>query len=572
MKTMHVKNHTFKTLGIACLISISAVIQPRQAFSAGLEELTDSLVNTTVKPGQPGGVLGIASAGKTLFMKAYGLADVENNIPNTTLTVFNLASISKQFTAYAVLLLEQQGKLRLDDRVHDWIPEMPDYGETITLRNLIHHTSGIASTDNLRLFANIPLDEPWSQQQELDLIYKYPDLNFPPGEQYLYSNAGYSLLAEIIERVSGMSYALYLQENIFKPIGMTHAFVYDGTDNETRQKALGHQINGEEFVATKGSGETIYGATNVYASASDMIRWGQHLLSPAPGFGQFTEKLFMPTYTLNNGDTLNYTFGLVVTKYKGTTMVSHSGGDLGVRANFFLFPEHNTATFAIFNREDVNTRTLALSMSDNHLQEHLQEPVPRDRVVMQPDAELLNKYEGTFLMPDGMELTFKQERDTFWLSLPGAPEFQLFAESENHFFLKAFAAECTFVADSDGEVNDMIWHQGGKKYNATRLTDVVLPDAEELKNYAGNYYHQTLEVVYPVYWEDGSLLLNTPGTFQTFLNIGKVKLYPMGDERFATEGDVLGVLTFTRDDEGRINGFRFNDVGRLKNIRFSRID
>lgn len=554
------------------LLSIFLMLQDLSAQPHELEALSDSLMANTVRIDQPGGVVGFYADGQVHLLKGYGLANIEEHHPNTIHTPFNLASVSKQFTAYAILLLEQQGKLSLDDKAHDWIPELPDYGETITLRNLIHHSSGIASTDNLRLFADMPLDAPWTQEQELQLIYRYPVLNFPPGEQYLYSNAGYSLLAEIIERASGMSYAGYLQEQIFDPLGMTDAFVNDGKGGRGRQKATGHQMIEEQFVPNQGTGETIYGATNVFVSAHDMIQWSRHLLSTKREPGSLTEKMFVPAYTLNNGDTLNYTFGLVVTEYKGISMVSHSGGDLGLRTHYFLFPEQNTASFAMCNREDVNTRSIALSLTDHYLKDQLKDPLPKEPTEVPLQTDLIKKYEGTYLMPDGMEISFALARDTFWLSLPGTPEFQVFAESDNKFFLKAFAAACTFLPDEEGTVNTMIWHQGGKDYTAMRQTNVILPGAEELKHYAGNYYHESLEVTYPIYWEEGSLVLSTPGTFQTFLNIDRLKLYPMGDERFATEGSVLGVLTFSRDDKGQIDGFRFNDVGRLKNVAFRRMD
>ncbi len=560
------KNKTLIRLMLvaACIMHAIPHSFANQAAYQSLEKKIDSLVALSIREGQPGGTIGITKKGEVIFQKAFGLADLENNVPNTTETAFNLASVAKQFTAFAILLLEEEGKLSLDDEIHRHIPKLPDYGEKITIRNLLHHTSGIASTDNLLLFAGRSLDGPWSQEQELNLIYRYPDLNFKPGEQHLYSNAGYSLLAEIIEKASGTTYDDYLQQKIFGPLQMTTTFVLDHPDKNIPNRAFGYSKEDEEFVRTK-DGETIYGATNIYTSAKDLSRWGNNFFNPRVGSRKIMHRIFNPDHVLNTGDTVNYSYGLVVSSYKGVKRVSHSGGDLGYRSQFLLFPEQEVVVYAAFNTDAIHSGNLVYTIVDWLLEEHFEDKKPGERMAVDLDPEKLKKFEGSYQMPDGLNMSFEVKRDTFWLDIPGAPPFQVFAEDETRFFLKAFDAQITFVVEENGQVNSMIWHQAGGDHPAPLIGETKMPDAETLAGYAGIYYHEALEVEYPVRFEDGELIIQTPDNFKRYLNIEQLNLSPMGDDRFYSR---IGVVKFTRNQQEKVNGFRFVDVGRLKNVGF----
>ena len=529
----------------------------------------DSLVALQLDAGQPGGVIGVLSEGRAVVKRGYGSMDQEQDRENDANTIFDIASVAKQFTAYAILLLEKEGKLDPDDNVHKWLPELPVYEHEITIRHLLQHTSGIASTDLLRLFAGLSLDEPWSQQDELEMIRRYPQLNFEPNTKHVYSNAGYSLLARVVESASGMKFSQFMQERVFDPLEMSTAFVHDDPLREMHDVATGYKIEDGDVVKVSSTSDYSYGSGNIFASLDDMIGWGQNLFSAKAEGRDYFNRMTNRYNTLENGDTINYTYGFYIRDHKGVRMVEHSGGVPGFRNQFMIFPDDELIVILMFNNENIRTRGLAVSIAELWLGDRLVQEAPRERVAVEPDPALLRSYEGSYRMDDGMELSFSFEQDTFWLILPADARFQLYAESETEFFLKAFDAQCTFVISGDGAINEMIWHQGGGDYSALRIEEREPLSAEELAMYAGQYFHKALNAEYPVTFEDGSLIMHTPGTFKKYLGFDSLELSHISGDRFLT--DRMGILEFTRDTDGRINGFVLADVGRLQNITFSKL-
>jgi CubicO group peptidase (beta-lactamase class C family) len=528
----------------------------------------DSLVALQLDAGQPGGVIGILSAGQVLVKKSYGSMDHEQNRENDVNTIFDIASVAKQFTAFAILLLEKEGKLNLDDNVHTWLPELPVYEHDITIRHLLQHTSGIASTDVLRLFAGLSLDEPWSQKDELEMIQRYPQLNFKPNTKHVYSNAGYSLLARVVESATGMKFSQFMKEKVFDPLQMSTAFVYDDPLRKMHDVASGYKIEDGDVVKVSSIGDYSYGSGNIFASLDDMIGWGRSLFSAKAESRDYFNRITNRYNTLESGDTINYTYGFYVRDHKGVRMVEHSGGVPGFRNQFMIFPDDDLIVILMFNNESIRTRGLAVSIAELLLGDRLVQEAPRERVAVDLDPVLFRSYEGSYQMDDGMELSFSFEQDTFWLILPGDARFQLYAESETEFFLKAFDAQCTFVTSGDGAVNEMIWHQGGGDYSAARVEERETLSADELAMYAGQYVQKALNAEYPVTFEDGRLIMHTPGTFKKYLGFDSLELSHINGDRFLT--DRMGMLEFTRDTDGLINGFVLADVGRLQNITFSK--
>jgi hypothetical protein len=232
-----------------------------------------------------------------------------------------------------------------------------------------------------------------------------------------------------------------------------------------------------------------------------------------------------------------------------------------------IFPDDNLIIILMFNNESINTRRLANGIADILLSDKIVEEITKPRIEVEYDPEKVLGFAGNYQMEDGMELAFEVKSDTFWLVLPDNARFQLFAENEYKFFLKVFDAQCTFVPAQDGEVNNMIWHQGGGDYKAIRVENKVLLSAEELARYAGRYYQKDLRVEYPLICENGKLSLSTPPTFLNYLGFDAVDLNHINGDKFLT--NKLGVLEFTRDENNHVNGFVLLDVGRLQNLRFS---
>lgn len=531
-----------------------------------LKQKIDSLMLIEVGENQAGGAIGILSGDKVLLKSAYGLMNIEQHSAIDENTAFNISSVTKQFTAYAILMLQQEGKLNLDDNISNYLPKLPAYKEDISIRNLIQHTSGIASTDVLRLFAGLPFDGSWDQKSEIDLIMSYPQLNFTPNSKYVYSNGGYSLLAQIVENVSGMKYSEFLKKNVLFPLSMNATFVNDNPKTNLSNCATGYKKEKEIFIKFSSHEDTSYGAGNIYSSLNDMIAWGQNILSQKFGVDDYFNKITHPYNTLINGDSIFYTYGFNIGNHKGIKMVEHSGGNPGFRSQFIIFPDEELILILLFNTESINTRRLAFKITDLLLADKLKDEESKQRVEIKIDFEELNSFKGYYQMPDGMRLGFVLEQDLFWLVLPGNEKFQLYAESPTKFFLKAFNAQCTFIKNNDGLVNEMIWHQGGEDYKAGRAEEREPLSYEELALFTGNYYHNILNVEYPLVLLDGILTLKVPDTFKTYLGFEHAKLNHIGGDKFLS--DRLGIIEFTRNSENQINGLVLLDVGRLQNILF----
>lgn len=557
-----------KILVILLLKSVLVPTTDAQTVSAGqLNHKVDSLMALLNTEGNPGGAIAVVSGDKTLMSKGYGLANTEKGTTIDNSTTFDIASTSKQFTAYAILLLEEEGKVILDNDIRTYLPYLPDYEHKITGRNLLQHTSGIASTDVLRLFAGMSLDESWNQDKEIELIRQYSQLNFTPGTRHIYSNAGYALLAQIVNEVSGMSFSEYLESRIFNPLGMESAHVNCNPAITMENSSLGYKMADGKPMMVSSTTDFSYGSGNININLNDMIVWGRNFLSPRVGNSSLTDRIFTPYNTLENGDSIYYTYGFNVTRYKGVKMVEHSGGVPGFRSQFMIFPDEELIIILMFNNESINTRRLANSIADILLAGKTVQEKPKPRIEVAVDMDKARGYAGNYQMEDGMELGFIVERDTFWLLLPGNARFQLFAENENNFFLKAFDARCTFNEAPGGDGYEVTWHQGGGSYPARKAGEKVILSPEAIAKYAGRYYQKDLKVEYPVVFEEGKLIMSTPATFKKYLGFDSVELDHISGDRFLT--GKLGVIEFTRDDSNMINGFILLDVGRLQNIRFS---
>lgn len=545
------------------ILGFPAIAQQNQKLQLKI----DSLANLYSGSDAPGFIIGITKGSEVLLEKTYGLMNLDYMMPITKKTTFNLASVSKHITAISILKLEEEGKLNLSDPVHKHLPGLPDFAKKISIRDLIHHTSGLGSTDNLRLFAGISLEEPWAMEDEFELISKYSVLNFQPGAEHLYSNSGYSLLALVIERVSEMEFGEYVESQIFRPLGMNNSFVYSSAGKTISNRALGYKKDAKGFVRAYTETETVAGSTNVYMSLEDMLIWGKHYYNPVLISSHTKTKLENPTTKLADGSLLKYTYGLHVSEFKGLKMVSHSGGTMGFSAYFSWFPEHDLYIAVAANNQHINTTTIIKVVAESLLSNYFK--LKEDnQVTLALGVEQLKKFEGAYTMDDGMVLTFKVKENSLVLSIPDAPEFEMHATSPNKFNLKEIPATSEFLIDADGNVNELIWHQSGKSFPGKKVSGqkpVAEPSHEQILGIYSNYelgvdYHITLKNEKPA--------LVLPKTFKTYLGLENLPLKHIDGDKFNV--NTLGVIEFSRDTHQRINGFVIKDVGRLRNIPFEK--
>jgi CubicO group peptidase (beta-lactamase class C family) len=529
----------------------------------------DSLIQRIHTLKTPGGAVAVVSGKGTLYQKVYGMMSMEYKLPNTNTTLFNLASVSKQFTAFCALLLEREGKIDLDDDIRMYLYDLPDFGYKITIRELIHHTSGIASSDNLRLFAGLPFEAPWDADDEMKLLGRYNQLNYVPNSERNYSNTGYFLLAKIVEAASCQSFSDYITENVFKPLGMDQSFVYDSPGKIISNKASGYKKTGNTFIKMNTEGESVYGSTNIYTSLNDMAIWMKNLLQPKVGDKEMMNRLFYPCDTTNDGETINYSYGFNVWNYMGLKVADHGGYAMGFRTELMVFPENDIAIVVMTNNESTDTWGLTTKIADWVFRDQLKPEKKKDRIEIKLAPEKLKTYAGTYRMSDGMKLNLELNNDTLCLLIPGEPKFVLHPASDTEFFVKEFDARCSFEFGSDGTCSGITWYQNNRQPKGMKISYSDLLSSDELQQYTGNYVNEALNVTYPVLYKNNRLFLVVPKTFKTYFGTDcEVKLEYLEPGRFFTQR--LGVVEFTKDDSKNITGFKIVDFGRVKNLEFKR--
>jgi CubicO group peptidase (beta-lactamase class C family) len=322
----------------------------------------------------PGASVAVERDGKIVYSKGFGHADLEHDAHNGPTTVFHIASVSKQFTAFAIAMLADQGKLSLQDDIRKYLPEMHDFGTPITINHLVHHTSGLRDQWNLLMLAGWRLDDVITRQQILRLISKQRELNFKPGEEMVYCNTGYTLMAEIVSRVSGEPFPDWMEKNVFTPLDMNNTLFYDDHERIVYNRAYSYHMGSTGFKKSVLSYANA-GATSLFTTVEDLSRWAANFENVTVG-NERVMGMMEDRFVLNNGDTIDYAFGQVIGKYKGLKMVSHGGADAGYRTFFARFPEQRTSVTVFSNLASFNTAGLSFRIADYYLADHFK-PEPK---------------------------------------------------------------------------------------------------------------------------------------------------------------------------------------------------
>ena len=318
------------------------------------------------KPGTPGCVAGVIRDSQLIFSRGYGLANIEHDIPLTSKSVLDIGSTSKQFTAASILLLEQQGKLTLADDVRKFVPELPSYGPTVTIRHLLNHTSGIRDYLTLMSVAGVNFDGVTGDDEALRIITRQKALNFPPGSEFLYSNSGYFLLSVIVKRASGKSLRQFAQEHIFGPLDMRETHFHDDHTMIVPRRATAYAPGEQGSFVIDMSGFEQTGDGAVYTTVEDLAKWDRNFYEPKVG-GQALIDGLLRDGVLNDGKAIQYAVGLVNGTHKGLPTVSHGGSWAGYRAELIRFPKQRFSVVCLCNRGDGNPGEKARQVADVYL-------------------------------------------------------------------------------------------------------------------------------------------------------------------------------------------------------------
>ena len=525
----------------------------------------DQLFATWDRPGSPGAAVAVIQDGEIVFKKGYGEANLEYGVSIDPGSVFYLASVSKQFVAFAILLLEQQGKLSLDDDIREYVPELPDYGQPITIRHLVHHTSGIRDYLGLMNLANIDIGQYHDNDGVVRLIARQQNLNFEPGAEFLYSNSGYFLLAVIVERASGQTLREYAEAELFGPLGMNNTHFHDDYRHIIRGRAFSYFEGTGGYLAFLSTFDRV-GSGGTFSTVEDLYLWDQNFYDAKVGGPDLIEKMHTPG-VLNDGEEIDYAFGISVGEYRGLQEVAHSGGLGGYRTFLTRFPNHRLTIIVLANLGSIGVGGLTHDIAELYLADVLDaqaaEPAAAtpadDRVAAEVDPAIYAEYTGDYELQPGFVLTVSTEEDRLLAQATGQSRFEIYPVTETMYSVREFDAQIEFRRDDAGAVSELVLYQNGREMTAPRI-EITPFDLDQLPSYAGAYYSVELDVTYTVTHENGALVLEVAGD-------------PRGDIEMI-EADLgrgsVGTLSFERDDLGEIVGFSL-DAGRVRGLTFDRI-
>lgn len=546
------------------LAPVFALAQHAPGAGAGLHRRVDQVFARWDSTVSPGCALSVIQDGRIVYKRGYGMADLDHDIPIAPDTVFHVASISKQFTAAAIILLAQEGKIALDDDVHKYIGELPDFGVPITIRQLVHHTSGLRDQWALLGLAGwrYSLDL-ITDDDVLDVVSRQKELNFVPGAEYVYCNTGFTLLAQIVKRVSGMSLREFTRTRIFQPLGMQNTHFRDDHAEIVKHMAYGY-VDGEgenNYRLSVTNFDTV-GATSLLTTVEDMAHWDENFYHPRVGGPEFVKQQ-LERGKLNSGKTIDYAFGLVVRKYRGLPTVGHGGADAGYRADFVRFPEQLFAVACLCNHGEANPGELTRKVADIYLAADFKEPAAilpetAPKPVAVPAARLA-QYPGLYSRKDGqgvLRVTVKDGKASLAFSNDGGRE--MIALSAVRFRLAEGPDELTFPDASNGPAQRLsVQSPGSKKPDIYERVAAFQPTPGQLATFAGSYVSPEIDPILRITVDDGGLVLKR-------LKSKPEKLEPTVTDTFwGLDGD----LHFQRAPDGKITGFTLN-AGRVKNFRF----
>jgi CubicO group peptidase (beta-lactamase class C family) len=412
----------------------------------------------------PGCAVGVSRAGKPIAQKAYGMADLEHDVPNRPDTIFEAGSVSKQFTAAAVLLLVQEGRLSLDDPARKYVPELPDYGAPLTIRHMLQHTSGLRDWGEVASLAGWPrTSRVHTHAHVLDILSRQKALNFPSGTQYSYSNSGYNLAAVIVARVSGKSFAEFSRERIFEPLGMTRTSWRDDHTRIVKGRAVAYAATSGGFRINMPF-ENVHGNGGLLTTVGDLLAWNENFVTPKVGDAALVTLQQTPG-VFNDGKPHTYAMGLMVAPYRGVAEVGHSGSTAGYRAHLTRFPEQHLSVAVLCNVSSGAATQYARTIADMYLGDALQ-PAPattggRGGAPQRGTQEPPDRSRPIGPLPigrfysDEAEVTFEIEPGTEELILKRRPDVRTVLRRVGEDEYAFGGNRLRFIRDAKGEVTEL---------------------------------------------------------------------------------------------------------------------
>lgn len=544
---MNRKNFFFVLAVVACLSTATwAQVPNKEKVVAGAERAFEKVTKAYVAPA-PGCAAAVSLNGETVFEKAFGLADLEHNVSNTPQTIFESGSVAKQFTAAALVLLQQDGKLSLDDPVRKYIPELPDYGSPLTIRHLLNHTAGLRDWGTVLSLTGVGRgDRVISQDLALDVIIHQRALDFTPGAEYSYSNSGYNLAAIIVERVSKQKFPAFVEERLFKPIGMKNSSWRDDYQRIVPGRAQAYSRQGNGPWRLNMPFMNVYGNGGMLTTVGDWMKWNAMLDSQS--LGAPLVNALETQGVLNDGRKIAYALGLSVASYKGMKDVAHGGATAGYQTFLTRYPDNKVSvgvmcngtspsaggiaaniTDEIFGPFPETAKTEPAKVSEDELKKFV--GIYRNEKTHSPARFIVengvSRWSGARLVPmGGGQFTAGSNKLRFVLDKDGMP-----ISAEN--------------IDSDGEVRRFVPEKEWK------------PTPEELAAIKGDWFSEEAGATLTIAVENGKALVKQRPTLS-------LAMQPIYQDHFAVQGYVVW---FTRDKNGKVNGMHVG-ASRMRDMPF----
>jgi len=517
------------------------------------EQRVDQIFAAFNKADSPGCALGVIQNGSFIYRKGYGAASLELKVPLSSQSVFYMGSVSKQFTAASVVLAAEQGFLSLDDNVRKYVPEIPDYGSPVTLRHMLHHTSGFRDVLALLAISGRSALDLHPTDELIDLVARQKALNYNPGDEYLYSNTNYFLLAEVVKRTTKKPLSQFATENIFQPLGMPHTRFYD--DHTVvmpgRVPAYSPGRDGTYRVNWSTNFDKV-GDGGLMSSVDDLLLWDQNFYENRLGKGTLTKEM-QTRGVLNSGKKISYGLGLTLNTYRGLPIVEHGGSLFGYRTEIIRFPEQHFTVVCLCNLSTADASSLSRKVADIYLEKDLQSTkVSVSPTVAVPGSDpdaLAGKY---FNHSDHTVLPFVAVSKN--LVVRGAT---LKSVGANRF--EGPGGAMVAFTNSDGVIKVTVDVNGETIFTGTKIEDLKLNDTA-LAAYAGTYTSAELDATYKLSVDKGSLTLRTNWNPPVILN-------SVVHDEFDASGQMA--LVFRREADGRVSGFDIF-AGRVRNVSFKK--
>jgi CubicO group peptidase (beta-lactamase class C family) len=483
---------------------------------------------------KPGLAALVSIGGAAVFECYLGGADLEHAVPITAATGFHIASVSKQFTAFAALLEAEDGRLDLAADVRAYLPEVPNFGAPITVADLIHHTSGLRDVADLLGLSGIGLGGDIRQRATVELALRQRELNFAPGSRHHYSNTGYTLLAQIIARTAGRPLPRYLETEVFAPLAMRDSLVCDNRDRLLSNEAISYRLTARGEVRHLRLYNSCYGPRGVYTTARDLAKWARELLSPSVFPPELIGRMTSPG-RLPGGKEIAYGFGLLCGQLAGQKALTHYGGDQGYAAAFQLFPDLDASVIVLSNGQ-ADVAAIAEALTAVHL--NALPPTP-----IAPDTATLAELEGYYVWGGDSGLTLEASDAKLMASKGGAPVEAKFLPDGGFYLV---APPIRFTRGPDGELSEFGGVAGSELVHRRRTR--VQPSAAELAALAGSYRSDEIDSTYELAVQGGGLALSC-------LRFGPLAFAPADQDAFDGPGMRLAIA---RDDGGAVTGMRIS--------------